>query len=119
MVAVTTPADNASVYVNLGSSFSGVLFSGFDEICATCGFDQGTCQPLLPGRARPPVTGPLYGRMTLYRNIDYPSDVVAGDIDIWWLVKGIVHCAEEMASSSTSVVGCGRGLWGTAGARGG
>ena len=81
IVAVPTPADSAAVYVNLASSFSGVLYFGFDETCGSCGFDQGTCQPLLAG-ARPMVQGPLYGRMTLYRSINYPSDVVTGDIDI-------------------------------------
>jgi hypothetical protein len=80
-VAVATPADNTTVYVNLASSFSGVLSFGFDETCGSCGFDQGTCQPLAPG-ARPMVQGPLYGRMTLYRSIDFPTDVVATDIDI-------------------------------------
>jgi hypothetical protein len=80
-IAVPTPADSASVYVNLGSSFSGELYYGFDEICGSCGFDQGTCQPLAPG-ARPMVQGPLYGRMTLYRSIDFPSDIVTNDIYI-------------------------------------
>jgi hypothetical protein len=80
-VAVPTPADSAAVYVNLASSFSGVLHFGFDEVCGTCGFDQGTCQPLAPS-ARPAVQGPLYGRITLYRSIDYPSDVVADDVYI-------------------------------------
>jgi hypothetical protein len=81
LVAIQTPTDRATVYLNLASSFSGLLHYGFDEICASCGFDQGTCQPLAAG-VRPIVQGPLLGRTTFYRNIAYPSDVVASDIAI-------------------------------------
>ena len=80
-VAIPTPADNAAVYVNLAATFSGTLYFGLDEICGGCGFDQGNCQPLTPG-ARPMVQGPLYGRMTFHRSIDYPSDIVGDDIYI-------------------------------------
>jgi hypothetical protein len=80
-VAVPNPADAATVYVNLASSFSGVLYGGLDEICGTCGFDQGACQPLAP-TARPGVQGPLYGTVTLYRSVTVPTDVVSDEIDI-------------------------------------
>ena len=39
----------ATVYLDLASSFSGVLWFVLEEICNSCGFDQGTCQPISPG----------------------------------------------------------------------
>jgi hypothetical protein len=80
-IAIPTPADSATFYINLASTFSGVLSSGLQEICADCGFDQGTCQPL--GPAATPIMGPIYGMMTLYRSINFPMDVVAGSVEIY------------------------------------
>jgi hypothetical protein len=81
-IAVPTPADAVTCYVNLASSFSGALLvQSLQETCADCGFDQGSCQPIGP-TAVPAVQGPLYGRMTLYRSIDMLTDVVTHDIEI-------------------------------------
>ena len=57
-----------TLYLNLAASFSGRLRGGLQEICADCGFDQGTCQPLVPARG-PTVQGPFYGRATLRGSI--------------------------------------------------
>ncbi len=80
-IGVPNPADSATFYLNLASKFSGALSSGLQEICADCGFDQGSCQPV--GAAAVPVTGPLYGRMTLYRNPNFPTDVASNYIEIY------------------------------------
>ena len=72
-VAVPTPADSAAASTSTWPPASRACCTlASTRSAARCGFDQGTCQPLLPG-ARPMVQGPLYGRMTLYRSIDYPT----------------------------------------------
>ena len=80
-IGVPTPADSATFYINLASKFSGVLSGGLQEICADCGFDQGSCQPV--GATAAPITGPLYGRMTLYHNPNFPTDVKSNFIEIY------------------------------------
>jgi hypothetical protein len=81
-IGVPNPADSATYYINLASTFSGVLREGLQEICASCGFDQGSCQPLGPTAASP-VTGPIYGRMTVYRSVDLPTDVAPNYIEFY------------------------------------
>jgi hypothetical protein len=75
------PSGSATVYVNLASSFSGTLRAGLTEICGTCAFDQGSCQPLPPG-AMPMVQGPFVGRAMLHTIAGEPFDVLSDDIDI-------------------------------------
>jgi hypothetical protein len=80
-IGIPNPMSSATVYLNLASTFSGLLQGGLDEVCSTCGFDQGTCQPIAPG-VSPMVHGPLYGRMTLSRSVSLPTDVVPNYLEI-------------------------------------
>jgi hypothetical protein len=80
-VGIPNPTSSATVYVNLASMFTGLLQGGLDEVCSTCVFDQGTCQSIAPG-ATPMVQGPTYGRMTVSRSVNLPTDVVPNYIEI-------------------------------------
>ncbi len=80
-IGIPNPTSSATVYLNLASSFSGLLQEGLDEICSTCGFDQGTCQPIAAG-VSPMVQGPIYGRMTLSRSVSLPTDIVPNYVEI-------------------------------------
>ncbi|HEY6476624.1 MAG TPA: hypothetical protein VI456_08565 [Polyangia bacterium] len=81
-IAISRPASgSATVYFDLASSFSGTLRVGVTEICSTCAFDQGGCQPL-PAAAMPMVQGPFLGRATLHTVAGQPFDVLSDDIDI-------------------------------------
>jgi hypothetical protein len=81
-IAISRPPSGAeTVYVNLASSFSGTLRAGLTEICGTCGFDQGSCQPQ-PAGATTKVQGPLFGRATLKTIAGEPFDFVMDDVDI-------------------------------------
>ena len=72
---------SATVYLDLASSFSGTLRGGLTEICGTCSFDQGSCQPL-PAGAMPMVQGPFFGRAALHTIPGEPFDVLSDDIVI-------------------------------------
>ena len=72
IIGIPNPTSYVTLYLNLAASFSGRLRGGLQEICADCGFDQGTCQPLVSGHAVT-VQGPLYGRATLRGSI-LPTD---------------------------------------------
>ena len=82
-IAIPPPASgSATVYLNLASSFSGMLSQGLTETCDTCAFDQGSCQPLATG-AEPVLQGPLRARATLQTYSAVPTpDLVADDINI-------------------------------------
>jgi hypothetical protein len=82
-IAVSSPpVGAATVYLDFGASFSGQLRQGLQEICSSCGFDQGSCLPLTPG-VPTDVAGPLFGRTTLYTSPSEPTlDVVSVDIEI-------------------------------------
>jgi hypothetical protein len=82
-IGVSSPAadDTATVYLNLSSSFSGVLGDGLEEICDSCAFDQGTCQPIASGTT-PVVQGPFYGRTTLHGIAGLPEDVLWNYIEL-------------------------------------
>jgi hypothetical protein len=80
-VSVPNPTDSTTFYINLATPFSGVLSSGLQEVCAGCAFDQGSCHPF--GPTATPVMGPLYGRATLYRSVNLPTDVVSTSIEIF------------------------------------
>ncbi len=75
------PSGSATVYLDLASSFSGTLRAGLTQICGTCAFDQGSCQPL-PAGAMPMVQGPFFGRATLRTIAGQPFDVLTDDVDI-------------------------------------
>ncbi len=82
IIGIPNPTSPVTLYLNLAASFSGWVRGGLQEICADCGFDQGTCQPLAPG-ATPTVQGPLYGKVTLRGSALRPTpDVVWNYIDI-------------------------------------
>jgi hypothetical protein len=77
------PSGSATVYLNLASSFEGTLQQGLTQTCATCAFDQGSCQPLAPS-AQPTLQGPLFARATLHTPVVVPPvDLVADDINIF------------------------------------
>jgi len=81
-IAISRPASgSATVYLDLASGFSGTLRGGLTEICGTCGFDQGSCQPLAAG-AMPTVQGPFLGRAALRTIAGEPFDVLSNTIDI-------------------------------------
>ena len=81
-IAIARPASgSATVYFDLASSFSGTLRLGLTEICGTCAFDAGSCQPLSAG-AMPMVQGPFYGRAVLHTIAGEPFDVLSDDVDI-------------------------------------
>jgi hypothetical protein len=75
------PSGSATVYLHLASSFSGTLRTGLTELCGTCAFDQGSCQPV-PAGAMPMVQGPFWGRATLHTSAGQPFDVLSDTIDI-------------------------------------
>ena len=82
IIAIPNPTSYATLYLNLAASFSGRLRGGFQEICADCGFDEGTCHPLVSSTAVP-VQGPFYGRAALRGSLLRPTpDVVLDYIDI-------------------------------------
>jgi hypothetical protein len=80
-IGVPNPTDAATFYINLSSSFSGALAGGLEEVCADCGFDQGSCQPF--GTTATPVMGPLYGRLTFYRSVNLATDVLSDYVEIF------------------------------------
>ncbi|HEY4395987.1 MAG TPA: hypothetical protein VGP64_18110 [Polyangia bacterium] len=82
-IAITRPAGGTeTVYLDLASSFSGTLRAGLTQICGTCGFDQGSCQPIAAGTMQK-VQGPFFGRATLPQFAVAPAfDILEGDIDI-------------------------------------
>jgi hypothetical protein len=81
-IAISRPASgSATVYLDLASSFSGTLRGGLTEMCGTCAFDQGSCQPL-PAGTMPMVQGPFQGRAVLHTIAGEPFDVLSKDIDI-------------------------------------
>jgi hypothetical protein len=82
-IAISRPTSGgATVYVDLASSFSGTLRLGLTQICGTCSFDQGPCQPIAPD-ATLKVQGPFFGRATLATNPSQPMlDVLSSYIDI-------------------------------------
>jgi hypothetical protein len=81
-IAVARPASgSATFYLHLASSFSGTLRLGLTEICDTCAFEQGSCQPLAAG-AMPMVQGPFFGRAALHTIAGEPFDVLSDDVDI-------------------------------------
>jgi hypothetical protein len=76
-IAITPPASGSeTLYLDLASSFSGTLRAGLNQICGTCGFDQGSCQPIAAGTMQQ-VQGPFFGRAKL------PQFSVAPAYDIW------------------------------------
>jgi hypothetical protein len=76
------PSGSSTVYLNLASSFSGTLNGGLTQICSTCAFDQGSCQPLA-AEAQPKVQGPLFGRATFETPpVQPPLDMLDQDIEI-------------------------------------
>ncbi len=77
-IAVPAVKNSASLYINLAASFSAVLTGGVQEICGTCAFDEGSCQPLAPGPAA--AAGPLYAKFAVSRIPGLPSDVVSTSI---------------------------------------
>jgi hypothetical protein len=82
-IAITRPPSGSeTVYLDVASSFTGTLRGGLTEICGTCGFDQGSCQPLVPGTMQK-VQGPFFGRAKLPQYAVAPTfDILEGDIDI-------------------------------------
>jgi hypothetical protein len=82
-IAITRPPGGSeTVYLDLASSFSGTLRAGLNQICDTCGFDQGSCQPLVVGTTQK-VQGPFFGRAKLPQYVVAPAfDILEGDIDI-------------------------------------
>lgn len=80
-MAVSTPLSSVTLYVQLATTFSGVLRGGFTQVCADCGFDPGACPVIAPG-TRPSVHGPLYGRVTLHRNTALQTDLASNELDI-------------------------------------
>ena len=80
-VSIPASSNAVTVYLDLASSFSGVLRAGLQEICGSCGFDQGSCQPIATG-AMPTVQGPFYARTTSRRIAGLQADVVGGYIDL-------------------------------------
>lgn len=80
-IGVSSPDARVTVYVNFASSFSGVLRFGVQEICDSCAFDQGSCQPI-PSSATPVVHGPFFGRVTLHGIAGLPSDVLWSYVDL-------------------------------------
>ena len=65
-VTVTVPAAAArTIYVAIDiPSAAGVV--GADEICDSCAFDQGSCQPVVSGAPAPVTSGRFYARMQFY-----------------------------------------------------
>jgi hypothetical protein len=80
VLGVASPS-TVTVYLDLASSFSGFLWFGLEQVCATCGFDQGTCQPIGAG-STPAVQGPVYARATLHQP-GPPTDVVWSYFDFY------------------------------------
>jgi hypothetical protein len=82
-IAITRPQSSSeTVYLNLASTFSGTLRGGLNQICGTCGFDQGSCQPIAAGTMQK-VQGPFFGRAKLPQYVVAPSfDILDGDVDI-------------------------------------
>jgi hypothetical protein len=74
VLGVASPK-TVTVYLDLASTFSGVLWEGLEQVCDTCAFDQGTCQPIA-AEATPVVQGPVYARTTLRQYPGQPTDVV-------------------------------------------
>jgi hypothetical protein len=76
-------APSATVYLALTTTFGWSVRTGdLQEICDSCGFDQGACQPLTAGAA---VTAgqSFWARTTLYpRLIDATADVISADVVI-------------------------------------
>ncbi|HSS38771.1 MAG TPA: hypothetical protein VLT58_08380, partial [Polyangia bacterium] len=80
-IAVSSRAASAVVYLDFASSFSGVLRYGLQQICDSCAFDQGSCQPIDP-RTTPVVHGPFYGRAPLHGIAGLTSDVLWSYVDM-------------------------------------
>ena len=83
IIGIPNPTSPVTLYLNLAASFSGRVRGGLQEICADCGFDQGSCQPLVPGET-PTVQGPLYGKATLRGSPFRPTP------DVVWNYIGIL-----------------------------
>jgi hypothetical protein len=80
-IVVSSTDPRATVYVNFASSFSGLLRFGLQEVCESCAFDQGSCQPIASG-AMPVVQGPFYGRVMLHDIPGLPSDVLWSYVEL-------------------------------------
>src|SRR6185437_9367581 len=66
-MAVSPPASGETVYFQLGVPFSGLIDVPQEvELCASCAFDQGSCQPGTAVVTRQPFPGSVvYGRWTI------------------------------------------------------
>ena len=81
-MAVSRSASARTLYFHLGVPFSGLVDVPMDvELCTSCAFDQGSCQPTAAVTVRQPLPGPdVYGRWTIPAGA---SGMATESVNVW------------------------------------